>query len=326
MKRNVSSMASMGGTIIKDDPDETRGIASNKDLKSTIINSPFNRNPKVLTVVINTFRRPAMMKDAVKHYSRCEVVGFIYVVWSETTPPPNQREVESYSTPNTKVLFNIHENDSLNNRFIPLAGPHTETIFAVDDDIRVPCSELNLGYQTWRSSPHAIIGFMPRIHIRGSLGWNYRCWWTVWWKGTYSIILTKAAFLHHNYFDLYTNKMPIEIRQYVDANMNCEDIAMQFLIANTTNQPPIYLKGHLQDLGVFNGISTSKDLISAGHMSKRSECLNDMTALFHRMPLVLSHTIVESAANGWSSMPSSIWEFISSDLWNFELKGFAKKK
>ena len=39
--------------------------------------------------------------------------------------------------------------------------------------------------------------------------------------------------------------MPAAIRELVDDERNCEDIAMQFLIANVTSLPPIYVKGHL---------------------------------------------------------------------------------
>lgn len=38
---------------------------------------------------------------------------------------------------------------------------------------------------------------------------------------------------------MYTKKLTPEIRDWVDENMNCEDIAMNFLVANVTNQPPI---------------------------------------------------------------------------------------
>ena len=65
------------------------------------------------------------------------------------------------------------------------------------------------------------------------------------WHGFYSIILTKAAFLHHDYFGLYTSAMPSAIRSLVDSERNCEDIAMQFLISNSTGLPPVYIKGHL---------------------------------------------------------------------------------
>lgn len=75
---------------------------------------------------------------------------------------------------------------------------------------------------------------MPRIHIRSKDGLIYRCWWRVWWHGVYSIILTKAAILHHDFFVAYSTQMPQAVRSLVDELRNCEDIAMQFLIANAT--------------------------------------------------------------------------------------------
>lgn len=42
------------------------------------------------------------------------------------------------------------------------------------------------------------------------------------------------------YFNyLYTYKMPGDIKNWVDAHMNCEDIAMNFLVANITGKAPI---------------------------------------------------------------------------------------
>ena len=137
-------------------------------------------------------------------------------------------------------------------------------------------------------------------------------------EGAYSIILTKAAFLHHDYFELYTHVMPAAVRAYVDTKKNCEDIAMKFLVANETSLAPLYIKGHLADYGVFGGISTSKNVLMAGHISSRSVCLDDLAALFGRMPLVKSHVIVDSAGNGWTNAPSTWWEYISSDLWKFD--------
>lgn len=37
----------------------------------------------------------------------------------------------------------------------------------------------------------------------------------------------------------YTYIMPSSIKQWVDDHMNCEDIAMNFLVSNTTNKAPI---------------------------------------------------------------------------------------
>lgn len=46
----------------------------------------------------------------------------------------------------------------------------------------------------------------------------YGGWWSVWWTGTYSMVLSKAAFFHKKYLSLYTNQMPASIREYVAKN------------------------------------------------------------------------------------------------------------
>jgi len=269
-----------------------------------------------VTVVLNTFKRPTMLEDAIEFYGTCNTVKYIYVVWCEKDPPPVHVLNRYKDRHHPAVSFVQHPTDSLNNRFKPLEGPHTDAIFSVDDDIRVTCDDLTLAYEVWKGSDKSIVGFMPRLHLRGlNDQLVYRCWWRVWLHGAYSVILTKAAFLHHDYFKAYTTDMPAAIRDMVDRERNCEDIAMQFLISDRTQLPPVYVKGSLRDLGVLNGISTSKAIVSAGHMDRRSACLNDLVAMYQRNPLVRSHQIVYSASNGWANAPSTWAEYISSDLW-----------
>jgi len=221
-----------------------------------------------------------------------------------------------------QIIFDIRSDNSLNNRFKPLQSPHTDAIFSVDDGIRVTCAELQLALEVWQSSPRTLVGFMPRNHnIRRNNGvLEYRCWWNVWWEGAYSIILTKAAILHHDYFHAYFNALPKEILTLVDTHNNCEDLAMQFLIANTSKIAPIYIKGHLQDLGMFGGISTAPpiaNIINAVYMRERDDCLNDVVKEFHRNPLIKSHIIMDAASNGWTNSPSTWFEYLSSDLWKW---------
>lgn len=269
-----------------------------------------------VTVVMNTFKRPPeMLDDAVEYYSQCDLVKYIKIIWSEPQDPP-VRLSKKYATWKMPLVdFEKHDSDSLNNRFKPLQTEHTDAIFAVDDDMRVPCNDLDTAFEVWQHSPYSLVGFMPRVHLRKNGLLEYRCWWRVWWHGVYSIILTKAAFINKSFLDLYTNKMPQEIRDLIDRERNCEDIAMQFLIANETRLPPVYVKGHLQDLGVLSGISTSRNIAKAAHMDGRSFCLNALSEVYHGVPLISSRIIVDSANNGWVNAPSSWWEFISSDLW-----------
>lgn len=48
-----------------------------------------------------------------------------------------------------------------------------------------------------------------------------------------------AAFYHKMYTYLYTYEMPSAIREKVDEMMNCEDIAMNFLVSHVTQKPPV---------------------------------------------------------------------------------------
>ena len=48
--------------------------------------------------------------------------------------------------------------------------------------------------------------------------YTYGGWWSVWWTGTYSMVLSKAAFFHKKYFSVYTNEMPASIRDFVTKN------------------------------------------------------------------------------------------------------------
>ena len=285
---------------------------------------PSNRDKVVMnarltekvTVVMNTFQRPAMLQDAIDYYATCGTVKYIYVIWSEHEPPSVIVQNRYKGKQHPEIAFVLNPTDSLNNRFKPLTGPHTDAIFSVDDDIRVPCDDLTLAYEVWKASDKSIVGFMPRLHLRGKDDkLVYRCWWRVWLHGAYSVVLTKAAFLHHDYMKVYTEEMSKSIRDMVDRERNCEDIAMQFLVSDRTNLPPVYVKGSLQDWGVLNGISTSKTIVSAGHMDRRSACLNDLVEIYQRNPLIRSHQIVYNAGNSWVNSPSTWGEYISSDLW-----------
>ena len=45
------------------------------------------------------------------------------------------------------------------------------------------------------------------------------------------------------YSEMYTYKMSEKLRDWIDVHFNCEDIAMNFLIANVTGKSPIKVSG-----------------------------------------------------------------------------------
>ncbi|KAF5204085.1 glycosyltransferase family 64 protein C4-like, partial [Thalictrum thalictroides] len=112
------------------------------------------------------------------------------------------------------------------------------------------------------------------------INYKYGGWWSVWWMGSYSMVLSKAAFFHKKYLDIHTYEMPASIHDYVTRERNCEDIAMSLLVANATGNPPIWVKGKIYEIG-STGISSLK-----GHSNRRNNCLNDFVSI-HFMELCL---------------------------------------
>jgi len=51
--------------------------------------------------------------------------------------------------------------------------------------------------------------------------------------------LAGAAFFHKYYMYLYSYWLPQAVRDKVDEYMNCEDIAMNFLVSHITRKPPV---------------------------------------------------------------------------------------
>lgn len=259
------------------------------------------------TVLINTWKRNSLLKQAVAHYASCSGTDAIRVVWSESDPPSMhlkaylKRIVRSKSQTAHKpnFRFDLHEEDNLNNRFKPIEDLRTDAIFSIDDDVIVPCSTLNFAFAVWQSAPSTMVGFVPRMHWLdvekdGVPNYRYGGWWSVWWMGTYSMVLSKAAFFHRKYLDLYTNVMPSSIHDYVTRERNCEDIAMSLFVANATGSPPIWVKGKIYEIG-STGISSLK-----GHSYRRNKCLNDFVSLYGSMPLVSTNLKAVDAKQEWS--------------------------
>lgn len=127
-----------------------------------------------------------------------------------------------------------------------------------------------------------LVGFPSRTHVwdNQTQRWRYESEWT----NQISMVLTGAAF-HHKYWSYaYTNQMPVEIKEWVDDHMNCEDIAMNFLVANFTRKPPIKVAPRKK----FKCPEcTNTEMLSAdiNHMMERSACIDRFAKVYGVMPL-----------------------------------------
>ncbi|XP_058785409.1 glycosylinositol phosphorylceramide mannosyl transferase 1-like [Vicia villosa] len=174
------------------------------------------------------------------------------------------------------LRFDINKEDSLNNRFKEITDLETDVVFSIDDDVIFPCSSVEFAFDVWQSAPDAMVGFVPRVHWVDSLttsldmvdgglcgGRVHIAWCSPRQHSfTKSISVSTQMRCHHRF-----------------ENMNCEDIAMSFLVANAIGAPPLWVKGKIYEIGL-TGINSL-----GGHSIRRSECVNIFTAEFGRMPL-----------------------------------------
>ena len=251
---------------------------------------------ELYTVVINTYQRPALLEDAIRHWSECPRVESIRVVHSSSDPTLSNGAPDD--TPGPPPVYHRVFSDSLNNRFRP-DGFRTEATLHVDDDVRVACADVEAAFELWRSGArHTIVGWFARVGAasprRGGAWYGFGP--AIRWSRRLNIVLTKAAFVHVEHLVAYSSSRLRGLRDFVDAVRNCEDIAMAFTIANQTGRPPLLVTGRVRDLGSFRGLSTG-----IGHMSVRPRCVHHFaTTVFGRNPLV------DSAPRTW--MPLCTWQ------------------
>ncbi|KAM1054030.1 hypothetical protein ACFX13_001495 [Malus domestica] len=265
----------------------------------------FSDSRKGYSIVMNTWKRYDLLKQSISHYSRCPRLDSIHIVWSEPSPPSDslRKFLDHIVHLNTRdgrqveLKYDINKEDSLNNRFKEIKDLRTDALFSIDDDVIFPCSSVEFAFDVWQSASDTMVGFVPRMHWIDPKGdknhYIYGGWWSVWWTGTYSMVLSKAAFFHKKYLSLYTNEMPASIKEFITKNRNCEDIAMSFLVANATGAPPIWVKGKIFEIG-STGISTL-----GGHTEKRTNCVDRFVAGFGRMPLVPTSVKAVDSRNIW---------------------------
>ncbi|XP_036836816.1 exostosin-2 [Oncorhynchus mykiss] len=260
-------------------------------VKWSSVNSPLflplipPRSPG-FTAVVLTYDRIESLFRVITEISKVPSLAKLLVVWNNQNKSPPEDSLWPKIAAPLKVVRT--KENKLSNRFFPYDEIETEAVLAIDDDIIMLTSdELQFGYEVWREFPDRLVGYPGRLHLWDhEMGkWKYESEWT----NEVSMVLTGAAFYHKYFNYLYTYKMPGDIKNWVDAHMNCEDIAMNFLVANITGKAPIKVtprkKFKCPECTAIDGLSLDQT-----HMVERSECINKFASVFGTMPLkVVEH-------------------------------------
>ncbi|XP_067014507.2 exostosin-3 isoform X4 [Anabrus simplex] len=194
-------------------------------------------------------------------------------------PYPSPKFKRNYTFFLTQVVK--ASRNSLNNRFLPYDAIETEAVLSVDDDAHLRHDEIMFGFRVWREQRDRVVGFPGRFHAwdLNHGGWlynsNYSC--------ELSMVLTGAAFFHKYYTYLYSYWLPQAIRDKVDEYMNCEDIAMNFLVSHITRKPPVKVTSRWTFRCPGCPVSLSED---DTHFQERHKCINFFTEVFGYMPLL----------------------------------------
>ncbi|KAK9473530.1 glycosyl transferase family 64 domain-containing protein [Dipodascopsis tothii] len=240
---------------------------------------PLERTKLKYSVMLAThsLRRQETLPFVIEQFLMSPLVDKVFLVWHNNQQPMarNVRELLD-AKPDSVVLLN-QTVDSLNNRFNPVEKLRTSAVLISDDDVWTPMENIDLAFESWQRQPDSLVGFAPRAdcYDKDSETTKY-CWAYRMSPQRYSIMLTKLMFMDANFLFLWRCGLPDYILKYVDDLINCEDIAMNFLVTGVTNAPPIHVvSDEVYDFGLENGISSSPT-----HWKVRGQCVNTIIGLF----------------------------------------------
>lgn len=231
------------------------------------------------TIVLLTYERVPLLMRTLERLKGLAYLNKVLIVWNGVNQKP--REDLVWPDIGVPIVLVKVEKNSLNNRFLPYDAIETDAIFSMDDDSPLRPDEIVFAFRVWRESRDRIVGFPGRYHAwdKDQSSWmynsNHSC--------ELSMVLTGGAFFHKYYSFVYSQIMSDTIKSIVDKFMNCEDIAMNFLVAHLTRKPPIKVTSRWTFHCASCTTSLSED---NSHFMERHECLNIFTSIYGYMPLL----------------------------------------
>ncbi|XP_069089883.1 exostosin-like 3 [Pleurodeles waltl] len=238
------------------------------------------------TVVMLTYEREEVLMNSLERLNGLPYLNKVVVVWNSPKLPSDDLLWPDIGVP---IVVVRTEKNSLNNRFLPWDEIETEAILSIDDDAHLRHDEIMFGFRVWREARDRVVGFPGRYHAWDipHQSWlynsNYSC--------ELSMVLTGAAFFHKYYAYLYSYVMPQAIRDMVDEYINCEDIAMNFLVSHITRKPPIKVTSRwtFRCPGCPQALSHDDS-----HFHERHKCINFFVKVYGYMPLLYTQFRVDS--------------------------------
>lgn len=240
------------------------------------------RTMDLYTVAINTYNRSSFLEKLVETYGASPFIKEIVIIWHDPLSPIPKLHFKN----RTPVRWVSNTWDSLNNRFNPLWDIKTQAVMTCDDDIFITSQEVDFMFSVWKQNPGSLVGPYARFHTYNSTTQRYDYHVADPERQRYSMILTKVMFLHVDYLWDYTCLLPLSVHSFVDRHLNCEDVALNYLVAGKTQSPPMAIDVLTEDYGTTSGISSKST-----HLTSRSECINFMNSIWNNDTLITSSVV-----------------------------------
>lgn len=262
------------------------------------------------SVALSTFQRPEELQHTLNTLLSTKIPSLheIVVVWNNLDEAPPENFTSKHGV---HVRYRVPSRDSLNEKLRPDMAYQTQAILLSDDDVYYQHSDLEYVFQVWREfGRDRLVGALARcasVNLQGDWEYNF-CSPTEGDSGAYSMVLTNLAFVHAGFLEYYYSDTAeaTEIRECVDTEFNCEDIALNVLASKLTRKGPLLVRGSKQwvNLSPPNGLSRLP-----GHLVTRSRCLNKFANVVGCMPLVDAIGRIERGYrhNTWYK---SLWDTI----------------
>ncbi|KAL6215622.1 hypothetical protein ACLB2K_015051 [Fragaria x ananassa] len=221
-------------------------IISSDPCDPTAQQDPRTLRSDQLTVLINGYSesRIPLLQSIVTAYAASSLVSSILVLWGNPSTTSQTLAQLANNLTHSSFGFNSislirQSSNSLNNRFLPRPLIKTRAVLVCDDDVEVNPKSFEFAFRMWGSNPDRLIGFFVRSH---DIELSKKEWIYTVHPDKYSIMLTKFMMLKSEYLFQYScagGTVMANMRKIVDKMHNCEDILMNFVIADEVNAGPI---------------------------------------------------------------------------------------
>ncbi|KAM9324912.1 exostosin-like 2 [Gastrophryne carolinensis] len=250
------------------------------------------------TLIMQTFNRTDLLLKMLNHYQAMPQLQSIIVVWNNVGQEPPQDLWESFGPHPVHVYFKKQSSNLMRNRLQVFSEIQTQAVLMMDDDTLLSSYDVSFAFSVWQQFSSHIVGFVPRKHVASSSGiFSYGSFelqaLDSEWGDKYSMILIGAAFFNKDYLKLF-QELPPSIHNLIDQTQNCDDIAMNFLVANYTLKPsgvlvkPVDMRNLEKDAASgYTGMWHR-----AEHLLQRSYCLNKLVSIYKKMPLKYSNIMI----------------------------------